>query len=420
MLKYVAKRIRFRNGERYSVLSVPNGLPVHEVAVYLDKYRRKGRAANTVHFVCCSLALLFRELDKAKVKLIDLLVGGRFLTIPELERVASAVQYRVDDLEDTEGDEVVSNVIHIARIGLRRKTNDKPCRSVSIQTQASRLRYIADYLEFIAAYVGATLTGPAQQALAAESARALSAFREHIPEVSNRAKLGAREGLSFQEQDRLLNVVHPDSPENPWKRGFVSSRNWLVVVLLLASGMRRSELLGLQIGDLHSNQPKLRIIRRADSVDDPRLIQPNTKTSDREIELTPAIMKVLWSHINLDRRKIKAARKVPQIFVSDEGAPLSESSIDKIFVQMREACPGLPVKLTSHVMRHTWNERFSEQADAMGISESVEMKARNNQQGWSDDSEMGTIYTRRHTAKKGREISLKNQEKLDEKLNRKN
>jgi hypothetical protein len=69
MLKYVAKRIRFRNGKRYSVLSVPNGLPVHEVAVYLDKYRRKGRAANTIHFVCCSLALLFRELDKAKVKL---------------------------------------------------------------------------------------------------------------------------------------------------------------------------------------------------------------------------------------------------------------------------------------------------------------------------------------------------------------
>jgi integrase len=74
--------------------------------------------------------------------------------------------------------------------------------------------------------------------------------------------------------------------------------------------------------------------------------------------------------------------------------------------------------LTSHVMRHTWNERFSEQAEAMGLSESAEEKARNTQQGWSDNSKMAATYTRRHTAKKGREISLKLQERLDDKLNR--
>ncbi len=128
-------------------------------------------------------------------------------------------------------------------------------------------------------------------------------------------------------------------------------------------------------------------------------------------------MKVLWSYINKERRSIKAARAVPQVIVSDEGKPLSQASIDKLFAQLREACPGLPVRLTSHVMRHTWNERFSEQAEAMGLPEAVEEKARNSQQGWSDDSKMAATYTRRHTAKKGREISLKLQEKLDGKLN---
>jgi len=66
MSPYIAKRICFRNGERYSALHVPNGLSVHEVTVYLDKYRRKGRAANTIHFVCTSLALLYGELHRAK------------------------------------------------------------------------------------------------------------------------------------------------------------------------------------------------------------------------------------------------------------------------------------------------------------------------------------------------------------------
>ncbi|HEV7814807.1 MAG TPA: hypothetical protein VGP06_06850 [Janthinobacterium sp.] len=62
---------------------------------------------------------------------------------------------------------------------------------------------------------------------------------------------------------------------------------------------------------------------------------------------------------------MKAARAIPQILVSDEGDALSQASIDKLFAQLREACPGLPAKLTSHVMRHTWNERFSEQAEPL-------------------------------------------------------
>lgn len=418
MSGYIAKRIRFRNGERHSVLQVSHGLPVHEATLFLDRFRKRGRAANTIHFVCGTLALLYRELDAAKVRLMDRLEQARFLTIPELERLASATQYRMDDLNDDAEGESKSNVISMARIRLRQKTGEKQHQPVDVATQASRLRYMADYLVFLSDYVGATLPVALRKELELETARALKMFRAHIPPVSKRSKLNARVGLSVEEQERLLRVVHPNSTENPWARGFVRQRNWLIVVLLLATGMRRGELLGLQTGDLHPSQPKLRIIRRADAAEDSRRIQPNAKTQDREIELTPSIMKALWSYINKDRRQIKAARSIPQIIISDEGEALSLASIDKLFAQLREVCPGLPVRLTSHVMRHTWNERFSEQAEALGLSEVAEEQARNSQQGWSDNSKMAATYTRRHTARKGREISLKLQERLDEKLNR--
>lgn len=172
-------------------------------------------------------------------------------------------------------------------------------------------------------------------------------------------------------------------------------------------------MLGLQIGDLSPQLPRFRIIRRADTKDDPRRIQPNAKTNDREVELRPAIMRAVWEYINKHRRCIKAARKYPQLIVSDNGQPLSAKSIDKIFVQLRVACPSLPVRLTSHVMRHTWNERFSEQAELLQLSDAVEEKARNEQQGWADNSKSAQTYTRRHATRKGREISLKLQEKLD-------
>ncbi|MFS2155699.1 hypothetical protein ACCD05_32065, partial [Rhizobium sp. Rhizsp42] len=80
-------------------------------------------------------------------------------------------------------------------------------------------------------------------------------------------------------------------------------------------------------------------------------------------------MREVWSYISRHRKKIKAARKYPQLIVGDEGQPLSLKSIDKIFVQIRAACPGLPVTLTSHVMRHTWNDRFSEQAELLGLTD---------------------------------------------------
>lgn len=412
MTKFVAKRVQFRNGERHSVLSRPGALPVHEVTLYLAKYRKRGRAANTIHTVCMALALLYRELAMARIDLLQRLRQGQFLTIPELNRIADAAQYWVDDLSYEERNSN-SNVINIKRIRMPRKAAVEGGKAVNVSTQASRLRYMADYLGFLVTYFGATLTAPLRERLMRESTYALEAFFVQVPKVSKRAKLGSREGLSKEDQDRLLKVVQPDSPDNPWNRGFVRQRNWLIVMLLLATGMRRGELLGLQIRDFDQRLPKLRILRRADASEDPRRIQPNTKTNDREIELRPAVMRAVWNYINYHRKKIKPARKYPQLIVADDGMPLSLKSIDKLFAQLREACPSLPVKLTSHVMRHTWNERFSEQAELMGLTDAVEEKARNEQQGWADNSKSAATYTRRYASRKGRELSLKLQEELD-------
>ncbi len=412
-MTFVAKRLRFRNGERHSVLAVPGGLPVHEVTVFLARFRKRGRAANTIHGVCRTLALLYRELTKAKVDVLARLRQGEFLTIPELNSLAEAAQYWAIDLDDDDQvQEQSSNVVDIRRIGLKRKSQPSQRKAVDTGTAATRMRYIAQYLEFLSGYFGAALPVQRRKALQSETTYALETFRAQIPKGSRRAKLGAREGLSREDQDRVLAVVHPDSPNNPWQRGFVRQRNWVIVVLLLATGMRRGELLGIQLGDLNPNQPKISILRRADAKVDPRRIQPNTKTNDREVEVRPAIMRVVLNHKDA-RHEIKAARKHPLLIVNDDGEPLSLGSVDKIFMQLREACPGLPVRLTSHVLRHTWNERFSEEADEMKLSEASEQRARNEQQGWADNSKMAATYTRRHASRKGREVALKLQEKLD-------
>jgi len=153
MTKFVAKRVRFQNGERHSVLSRPGALPVHEATLYLAKCRKRGLAANTIHSVCMALALLHRELAKANIDLLERLRQGKFLTVPELNRLVDVAQYRVDDLSYEDADELSnSTVVDIRRIRMRRKAAVREVKAVGVASQATRLRYMANYLEFLATY----------------------------------------------------------------------------------------------------------------------------------------------------------------------------------------------------------------------------------------------------------------------------
>lgn len=414
LAQYIATQIKLQSGEQVSVLSRRNGLPVHEATLFLNTFRTRGRAAQTIHYVCAALAIAHRALDAAGVHLLERFQQARFLTRTELSSLTDALQFQAQVLEEEQAQK--SKVISLRSVYPKRFAPLKERAQVDVKTRASRQRYIAQYLEFLTDYVRAELPREKAEEFAAEAKRGLHAFRAEIPKVSNRAKLGARTGLSVEEQNRLLATVHFDSPSNPWKSAYVRKRNWLIVVVLLATGMRQGELLGLRIRDLEEKRPQLVVLRRPDRGDDPRKRQPQTKTRDRMLELAPSIMRALWTYINVDRYAIKAARKLPQIFVADDGLPLSTSSVCKIFQTLRRIVPGLPVVLTSQVMRHSWNERFSEEADVQGLTPEQEHRARTEQQGWSENSRSAQTYTRRHTARKGREISVRMQEALDAKL----
>ena len=77
MADFTARRLRFQNGERTSVLLRADGMPVHEVVLFLGTYRRKGRAANTLHLICGAVGLLYRELSNAGIDLLERLREGR-------------------------------------------------------------------------------------------------------------------------------------------------------------------------------------------------------------------------------------------------------------------------------------------------------------------------------------------------------
>ena len=73
------------------------------------------------------------------------------------------------------------------------------------------------------------------------------------------------------------------------------------------------------------------------------------------------------------------------------------STVADMFKLLRTRISGLTPNLTAHMLRHTWNDRFSELADADGMPEAVENLQRANLNGWVHGSKTAETYTRRHT-----------------------
>jgi integrase len=79
---------------------------------------------------------------------------------------------------------------------------------------------------------------------------------------------------------------------------------------------------------------------------------------------------------------------------------------------LRRKCPDLPDDLSPHVLRHTWNDHFSELMDEKGVPEEIEHKMRSRLMGWSETSKTATTYTRRHVHKRARAAALQLQRSI--------
>ena len=74
--------------------------------------------------------------------------------------------------------------------------------------------------------------------------------------------------------------------------------------------------------------------------------------------------------------------------------------MNDVFRRLRNAVPGLPADLTPHVLRHDWDERFSEAIDALPLErrpkEEKKSTTRCRTMAWSPGSSMAGNYTRRY------------------------
>ncbi len=233
------------------------------------------------------------------------------------------------------------------------------------------------------------------------------AIEARLPASKGRNLKGDREGLEPDIQKRLMDVIRPDSPKNPWQNPEVRVRNRLFILMMLVPGARKGELLLTRIKDINCQSNELLIRRVPDDPDDPRSYEPNTKTRDRILPFADDLVVLIEDYILNVRNKALGASKHEFLFTAvGTGQPLSLAGITKVFRTLRNKISDLPDNLTSHVLRHTWNDRFSELMEQNNVPEAEEKKLRSYLMGWSEFFGMAATYTKRYVRQKANEASL--------------
>ncbi|WP_426196734.1 tyrosine-type recombinase/integrase [Massilia sp. DWR3-1-1] len=416
MNRYFIRMLVRESGERLPVLCTrESGMPLfYPTCFALSHLRNSGQASATLEQALRSVMALQLILDRSRIDLFSRLNEGRILEQWEVEEAMRQASSPLRELAAVAISPVDLNATYVIYLpgpgeGAKPLGNSLHRRSLSV-----RLVYIRSYLNWIAElWIGRMRRAGSPELgrqLEAAQKRVSAQLGTRIPRSRSRTTLKQREGLSTKDKVRLLEVVRPESPDNPWTSHHGRARNRLVVELLLKLGCRRGELLGLRTADVNFATGVIRIVRKADDKNDPRPYEPNTKTSDREVMLGNELTSLLKSYVQVDRRSLKGARKHGFIFVANgSGAPLSLSGLAKVFAALRNECPDLPSELSPHVLRHTWNDDFSEHCDRENISNEEEAQLRNYAMGWAPDSLTSQVYLRRHTREQSKKVSLKMQ-----------
>jgi integrase len=377
--KYLCFIALFASGERFPVLLHESTYqPVILVTRYVIDERRENKQSSTVARDVRVLRWFYEWCDKTKIRLEKRLRAGDMLTKAE---VTSFCRYLRAFRRSN-----VSGSIELHSTAQRSGV-------MSPETFNSYIGVVQDFLlwaayEFIPT---ATPEGSVRETLRFALDRLRRSFRSNLKagkSIPNRC------GLSREEVERVRSVIDPGATVNPFKK-CVRFRNWLIFELMLATGIRRGELLKLKLQHLPvGSKTTLSIIRAPDDKADPRRHEPQVKTRIREIPLHQWLARMLWRYV----QQYRPTRDKSQtyLFTSTRGGPMSSGAINWIFSFLVRTCVSdLNGELSPHTMRHTYNEQLVELAESLGYTQKQTEEMQRYLNGWSDISEMPTRYTRR-------------------------
>jgi integrase len=356
--EFRVKMVRFESGERFPLVLDRRARPLRDPVFFFRTQR--SYATNTLEGKARTVAMVYSFLDAHGIDLRERLRQGRVL----------------------DGDEASDLTDHLRTIGRRTETIRARGRSkhpeifvpeiVGAHEWNHRRWRAVEYLAWLAKRIRDELglTAIERASVSDELLRLESLVKEKRRPPNNPPPVA----LSGKQGILLLETILPLAAANPFPEN-LRFRNFVLVYAYFETGLRKSELLGLKTEDLSQpgEPPTLKLKRRPNDPEEIRARPPGLKTMPRTVPITPVLHALLAHYVSEDRRKTEfplrkrgdktALRRFKShrfMFVSATGTPLSPSGVQKIFETLRMRTPGLPVNLSPHALRRTWNDTFTE------------------------------------------------------------
>jgi len=140
-------------------------------------------------------------------------------------------------------------------------------------------------------------------------------------------------------QEHITNLVNYCRTSND--SGY---RNLAIILLLLDSGIRVSELVNIEIEDVNLAEGHI-IIRKAKG------------NKQRFVPIGSLVQKALWRYINQYRPQ-PITERVTRLFLSQYGIPLTKSGIQQMLRRYGKRTGITGVRCSPHVFRHTFAKNY--------------------------------------------------------------
>lgn len=183
-----------------------------------------------------------------------------------------------------------------------------------------------------------------------------------------------RKGLNAKEIDYLMTILDPSNQYGFSRDPAVCYRNYVLTMIMLYYGLRPGELLSLKVEDIEIGAiSNIRVVRRKPDPTDTRKPRPEIKRNGRVLPIDDlSFAKNLDTYITewRDVLEDKADKESDYLILSDDGNPLSQSSITQLYQLIRKKYSSeLPPHLTAKALRHSFSSQMERVLRMSGMGE---------------------------------------------------
>lgn len=136
----------------------------------------------------------------------------------------------------------------------------------------------------------------------------------------------------FEQQVKALLVITEKNP-------ILAIRNQCIILLLLNTGMRVSELCSLDLIDIDLQETTIRVIGKGNK--------------ERSVFFMPSVLPYLNAYLTEAREKLLKENKSDAFFIGSKGGRITSRAIEYI-LNDRASKANPPFKVTPHMLRHTF------------------------------------------------------------------